>query len=83
MKDRLPQDVLYSIRDFVVNKDGTYPDLSDMLVAFWCEVHPEARHPSLLPQYTLGDAALAGYLNFSHTKRKRWTWDALDRLSRC
>ena len=70
--------MLDSIRDFVVNKGGTYPDLSDLLVAFWCEGHPEAPHPSLLPPYTLGDAALAGCLNFSHSKR--WAWDALDRL---
>ena len=75
--DRLPQDVLDSIRDFVVNKGGTYPDLSDMLVAFWDEGHPEAPNP-YLPRYTLGVTALAGYLNFSHSKR--WAWDALDRL---
>ena len=75
--DRFPQDVLDSIRAFVANEGGTYPDLADMLVAFWDEGHPEARNPNL-PRYTLGVTALASYLNFSHTKR--WAWDALDRL---
>lgn len=75
--DRLPQDCLDSIRDFVANTDGRYPDLADMLVAFWNHGHPAAPNPRL-PNYSLGDLALASYLNYSHTKR--WAWDGLDRL---
>lgn len=77
--DRLPQDVLDSIRDFILNKDGSDPDLADMLVAFWDRGDPDAPDPRL-PQYPLGVTLLASYLNFSHTKR--WAWDGLERLFR-
>ena len=75
--DRLPQDYLDSIRDFVANTDDRYPDLADMLVALWNDGDPAVPDPHL-PKYPLGVTLLASYVNFSHTKW--WAWDALDRL---
>ena len=79
-EDRLPQEYLDFIRAFVANKDGRdgrYPDLADMLVALWNDGDPAAPAP-FLPNYPLGVALLAAYVNFSRTKW--WAWDALDRL---
>lgn len=65
------------IRAAVLNEDGTFPELRDLLPHSWDRIPADAMDADL-PRYTQRTTLLASYSNWAFTKP--WAWEGLRRL---